>query len=114
MTLSFFLEKVERFDLVPYENKQRLKKTHVPFSGTPKKHPTDDARMVLLPDPLSSVVTYYEFAASDVEYVERLPNVVALSGENCVMVRLWVKKGCVALRSTCFVVAETPGFDFTG
>ena len=112
MTISFFLEKVERFDLAPYEKRRGLSRTHVPFSGTPRRHPTDEARMVLLPDPLSSVVTYYEFALSDVEYAERLPNVVSLSGENCVMVRVWVKKGCVAVRSTCFIVDETPGFDF--
>lgn len=113
MTLSFFMEKVERFDLVPYEKKQRLVNTHVPFAGTPKKHPSDDGRVLLLPDPLSSVVTYYEFSTGDIEYVERLPNLVSLSGENCVMVRVWVKKGAVALRSTCFVVADTP-FDFAG
>ncbi len=110
MPLSFFLEKAASFALMPYEKTRFLASTHVPFSGTPRKHPADPERIILVPDPMSSALIYYEFRLSDVEYVERLPSLVNLAGESCVMVRAWVRKGAYALRSTSFVVADTRDF----
>ena len=84
-----------------------LKKSHVSFSGSPKKHPYDSEKVVLIADPFSSNNLYYEFNKDDISYVEELPNLVNLDGETIAVVRIWVKKLSVGIRCTPFIVEDT-------
>ena len=97
----------EKFEIQAYRRPkdfQELRKNHVAFTGSPRKHYYDENRIVLVIDPYSSNTFYYEFKQSDIAYVEELPSLVSLDGESILMTRIWIKKGTVAIRCTPFVV----------
>ena len=105
-----FPQEVKRFEIQSYKrpkNVKELKKTHVPFSGSPLKHPYDSGKVILIPDPYSSHPVYYEFKSADVSYVEELPKIVNGEGKTVTMVRIWIKKMSLGLLCSPFVVAET-------
>ena len=108
MSAFSLLKRGGRFEIQAYKQPEhtarRLKSTHVAFSGSPARHPDDDARVILVPDPYSTNACYYEFLAKDVDFVERLPSLTDADGSVMPMVRLWIKKGSVALLCTPFVV----------
>ena len=101
----------EKFEIQAYRRKPKdlklLKRTHVAFTGSPQKHPVDPQRVVLISDPYSTNTVYYEFMKNDISYVEELPSVVNLEGETVMMVRVWVKKRSIAVRSSAFIVEDT-------
>jgi len=108
--MSTFLQESPKFELQRYEKPkslQELRKTHVAFSGSPQKHPYDPEKVLLVPDPYSSNTSFYEFRADDISFVEDLVNLVDIDGETIHMVRVWVKKGSIAIRSTPFMVEDT-------
>ena len=110
MTDATFLQKAKKFELQSYErprNAKELLKIHVPFTGSPRRHPYDDHKVVLIPDPYSTRTYYYEFNAPDITHAEELPSLVDMNGDAVPMVRLWVKKKSIALQCTLFVVNET-------
>ena len=110
MAIKNFPQEIKRFEIETFErpkNLQELKRAHVPFSGSPLKHPLDPKKVILIPDPYTSNPFYYEFRRVDVAFVEKLPSVVNLKGETVTMVRFWVKKMSVGTLCTPFVVEET-------
>ena len=99
-----------KFELQAYEKPSDLshfRKTHVPYSGSPHKHPYDSGKVILVPDPYANKTIYLEFRIDDISYVEELPNVVDLEGKAVTMARIWVEKGSVALLCSAFVVEDT-------
>ena len=114
MLIKKFPQEVKKFEIEAYEKPKKLKelrKTHVPFSGSPLKHPHDPKKIILVPDPYRSNPLYYEFKRGDIAYGEKLPSMVNLDGETVNLVRLWIKKGSVGVLCTPFFVEEnqTPG-----
>jgi len=110
MPITGFLQKAERLEIQAYkrpDDSVELRKTHVPFSGAPLKHPYDSQKVILVIDPYSTNTFYLEFNAGDISYVEDLPNLVNLDGETITMARIWVKKMSVGVRCTPFIVEET-------
>jgi inorganic pyrophosphatase len=110
MVISNFLKTAEKFEIQAYKrpkNHKELRKTHVAFSGSPQKHPFDSYRVILVTDPYSTNTMYYEFMKKDISYVEELPNLVGLDGDTVLMVRIWVKKRSIAVRSSAFIVDDT-------
>jgi len=110
MVMSNFLQEIPKFELQRYEKPKslhELRKSHVPFTGSPQKHPYDLEKVLLVTDPYSSSTSFYEFRTDDISFVEDQVNIVDLDGETIHMVRVWVKKGCVAIRSTPFLVEDT-------
>jgi inorganic pyrophosphatase len=110
MTGSQSLQQSKRFEIQAYrppKNHRALRQTHVAFSGSPRRHPLDKEKVVLIADPYSSDSLCYEFDAKDIGFAEEQPNVTNPEGETIRMVRLWVKKGSVAIRSIPFVVEDT-------
>ena len=105
MTIINFLELKDKFEIQTMGKSQGLDKTkYIPFSGSPRKHPHDPARVILIADPFSDNTFYYEFRAKDIAFAEELPNITTLAGESISMVRIWVKKQSLALRCSPFVV----------
>jgi len=82
----------------------RLARTHVSFSGSLHKHPTDPDKVIIIPDPHNRDQTYFEFNRGDIGYLERLPGITTLEGETANITRIWVKKNSIAFRCTPFVV----------
>ena len=110
MVIKNFPQEIKKFEIETFQrpkNLKELKRTHVPFSGSPLKHPLDPKRVILIPDPYTTSPFYYEFKSDDIAFAERLPNVVNLKGEAVTMVRFWVKKMSVGTLCTPFVVEET-------
>jgi inorganic pyrophosphatase len=81
-----------------------IAKSHVSFSGALQKHPVDPDKVILILDPLSMDITYFEFNRGDIAYIEKLPGITSLEGETANITRVWVKKNSIAVRCTPFVV----------
>jgi hypothetical protein len=110
MTLTKFLQKAEKFEIQAYRqpiHQRRLAETHIAYSGSPFQHPDNPDKVILIADPFSQNTFYYEFNKDDITLAEDLPSVVNLEKETLTMVRLWVKKGVLAVRCTPFRVANT-------
>jgi len=110
MTSSDTLESIQRFEIEAYKKPKHfheLIKTHVPFTGSPQRHPYDPEKVILFSDPYSTHAAYYEFIAGDISFLEELPSIVNIEGQAILMVRLWVKKQSLGLRCTPFLVADT-------
>ena len=110
MTSDSYPQEAVKFHIQAYQkpkNVQALRKTHVSFSGSPKKHPYDTDKVILVSDPFSTNTLYFDFNKDDISYLEELPNLVNLDGETITMVRIWVKKMSVAIRCSPFIVEDT-------
>lgn len=109
MVLTCFKKRADKFELQAYrspKDRRELRKNHVPFSGSPQKHPYDAEKFILISDPYSGNTLFYEFRKDDVSYVEELPHLVTLEGETVTMARIWIRKSSVGIRSTPFVVED--------
>jgi inorganic pyrophosphatase len=109
MAAKNFPQEVRKFEIEVYErprNLRELKRTHVPFSGSPLKHPHDPKKVILVPDPYGSSPFYYEFKSDDITFAEKLPSMVNWDGETTPVVRFWVKKRSRGILCTPFLVEE--------
>ena len=110
MNLESYPQEAAKFQIEAYKKPRDLhllRQNHVSFTGSPKKHPYDANKVILIADPFSSDNLYYEFIKEDISYVEELPNLVDLDGETIAVVRVWVKKLSVGIRCTPFIVEDT-------
>jgi len=97
----------EKFEIQTYGKDGNIdRNTHVPFSGSPRKHPYDSDRFILVADPFTPNTFYYEFKISDIGFAEELPSMTNIDGEAVPMARIWVNKQSIGIRSTPFVVDE--------
>ena len=97
----------EKFEIQAYSKTESIdRKTHIPFSGSPRKHPYDPERFILVADPFTANTFYYEFKIADIGCAEELPSMTNIDGEAVPMARIWVKKKSVGIRSTPFIVDE--------
>ncbi len=109
MAMITSLQKAEKFEIEKYKapkDARSLSKTHVPYTGSPQKHPLDPEQIILVPDPYNEISPYFEFSKNDITYVEKLANIVNLDGEAVSMARIWVKKGSFAVQCTPFQVVS--------
>lgn len=109
MPIEHLLKLQEKFDIQVFEKVQdvkNLKKNHVCFCGTPKKHPYSEDLIILIANPFGTNTTYYEFNISDISYVEKISNEVNLSGETVTVARIWIEKGSVGNHCIPFQVEE--------
>ncbi len=107
MTIKKLLEHAKKFEIDTYKLSLNFKENHVSFTGAPEKHPYADDKIILISDPFSTNIAYYEFATADIAGVEELPNLVTVEGKSVKMCRIWVRKGSIGIRSTPFVVEDT-------
>ncbi|MBU1194385.1 MAG: inorganic pyrophosphatase Ppa [Proteobacteria bacterium] len=105
MTFNKFIEIKDKLELQKFVRSSDLdKKNCVSFCGSPKKHPYEKNRVILVSDPFSEHTFYYEFNIKDILSVEEQPNITSFSGDSVSMVRIWIKKKSIALRCTPFIV----------
>lgn len=110
MQASSFPQEAEKFEIQRYQRPKdllRLRKTHVPFSGSPRRDPHHPGGVILIPDPYSAHAFYYQFDARDVSFAEELPSIVAIDGQTVTMARLWVRKQALGKQISPFIVDET-------
>ena len=54
MLITKFPEESQKFEVQVYKKPKSIKnlhESHVPFSGSPRKHPYDPTRVILITDP---------------------------------------------------------------
>ncbi|RPJ05926.1 MAG: inorganic pyrophosphatase Ppa [Spirochaetaceae bacterium] len=107
MSIRKYLSSGSLHELSRYSRVADYSKGNVAFTGTPKMHPYDKEKIILISDPFSSHIFFYEFRVKDIAHVDELPQIVAESGESLAMVRIWVKKGSFGVRSEPFVTDDT-------
>ncbi|MBN2539047.1 MAG: inorganic pyrophosphatase Ppa [Deltaproteobacteria bacterium] len=107
MTVKELLRHAEKFEVDTYKLSRNFRENHISFTGAPEKHPYADDKIILIQDPFSTNISYYEFAAADIAGVEELSNLVTVEGTSVKMCRVWVRKGSIGVRSTPFVVEDT-------
>jgi len=110
MTTSLLIKETVTLEIEAFKRPkhiERLKETHVAFSGAPRKHWYDPTKVILVADPFSRATFYYEFRIDDIAFVQELPSLVSLENEVIPIVRVWVKKRSIAVRCTPFIVDET-------
>ncbi len=109
MADALFPSILETFEIQVFQKPKdikALKKTHVPFSGSPQQHPYDAEKIILITDPFSSNTNYYEFKTENIAYLEELSNIVDIRGKTITMVRIWVRKLSIGVRCTPFLVED--------
>jgi hypothetical protein len=110
MPITKYLRKADKLEIQAYHKAPPNKdwpQNHIAYSGSPFKHPYDRQKIVLIADPFSQNTFYYEFNKQDITFAEDLPSIVNLDNESLAMVRLWVRKGSLAVRCTPFRVSNT-------
>ena len=112
MTTNKFLELKDSLELQKYiKNLDRDRNDCCSFYGSPKKHPHEKNRIILVADPFSEHTFYYEFNIKDIMSIEEQANISNMAGESVSMVRLWVKKNSTGLQCTPFVIGSVNGLN---
>lgn len=107
MSIKKFLTTGPFHEIIKYSSNDNYSQNNVAFTGMPRKHPYDSKKIILISDPLSSNTIFYEFKLNDISHAEEVSNIVSESGKGIRLVKVWVKKGCVALRYEPFIVQDT-------
>lgn len=97
------LETNEQFSIDKIRNID-LREDFIPFIGSPKKHPSNDNILMLITNPFDENKQFYEFYMDSISAIEEIGTI---SSENCksaYQIRIWVKKGAMAIRSETFIV----------
>ena len=107
---STWLETLPPHDLQKSDRREGASSAGIPFTGTPRRHPYDSERLLLVATPFSSPGILYEFRIRDILAVEEEPNLVTADGESIRMVRIWVRRGSLGLLMQPFEVRaqQTP------
>lgn len=103
------LSRFEKFEIQAFEKPKdfkSLRKTHVPFSGSPQRHLYDDEKIILITDPFGRNTIYYEFERKDIDYLEKLSNIVDTKGKAVTMIRIWIRKLSIGIRYAPFLVGD--------
>jgi hypothetical protein len=78
----------------------------VSFVGSPRMHPYDDSKIILILDVAAGASTVLEFRTADVLSAQEMPSPVTTEGESYKQVRLWIRRKAIGLRYEPFEVDE--------
>jgi len=106
MSITKYIETQPLFDITRYKSKADYADSSVSFTGSARKHPYDQEKLLLISDPFSSHTVFYEFRIQDIVHYDDLPGIATDSGENLLMVRLWINKGSMGLKYEPFEVND--------
>lgn len=104
MSIEKYLETLPLHDLTVYKSHVDLGEDAVAFAGTPRKHPYDEEKLLLVLDPFSANTMFYEFKIDTILQVDDMPNVVSENGATVTIVRVWIQKGSLGMRYEPFEV----------
>lgn len=96
------------FEMESYNRKEERTRDSVSFTGSPRKHPYDPEKMLLVIDPSGESIHFYEFIIGDIVYYEQISNIVTDSGRTIPMARIYLPKGCIGIEYRPFKVDEPP------
>lgn len=108
MSISTYLETAPLFELEKYRNAAH--KDAVAFVGSPRKHPYEDDKLILILDPRLDTPVILEFRVSDIAAAEEQPSAVTKDGAGINLVKLWIRRGAFGVAHHPFEVGDTPRF----
>lgn len=106
MSVTRYIETQPLYDITKYKSKVDYENCAISFTGSARKHPYDQEKLLLISDPFSSHTVFYEFCIKDIVHYDELPGIATDSGENLLMVRLWINKGSFGLKYEPFEVND--------
>jgi len=75
-----------------------------PFEGSPKRHPTNENILILIVNPFENNKQFYEFHLDTIAAVEEIGTLTSNDNNSVYQIRVWVKKGSMAVKSETFIV----------
>ncbi len=75
-----------------------------PFEGSPKRHPTNENILILITNPFEEDKKFYEFHLDTIIAIEEIGTVTSGDNKSTYKIRIWVKKGTMAVKSETFIV----------
>jgi len=75
-----------------------------PFEGSPKRHPTNDNILILITNPFDENKRFYEFHLDKITAVEEIGTLTSDDNDSVYQIRVWIKKGTLAVKSETFRV----------
>lgn len=106
MSVTRYIDTQPLYNLAKYKSKIDYRNCAVSFTGSARKHPYDQEKLLLVSDPFTSHTIFYEFKITDIVHYDDLPGIATDSGENLMMIRLWINKGSLGLRYEPFEVDD--------
>jgi hypothetical protein len=106
MSITKYLETQPLYNISKYKSKVDYANCAVSFTGSARKHPYDQEKLLLISDPFSSHTVFYEFRIHDIVHYDDLPGIATDNGENLLMVKLWINKGSLGLKYEPFEVND--------
>jgi hypothetical protein len=106
MSIRKYLEAQPIFQMAAYDLRQERTRDSVCFTGSPRKHPYDQDKMLLIIDPSGDFTHFYEFMISDIHYYEAQASIVTGDGRTIPMAKIWIPKGRLGIEYRPFEVAE--------
>lgn len=109
MSISEYLDASPIFNIVKYATNEAL--DAIAFVGTLRKHPYDPEKCLLLTAQQEKLHwleegVIIEFRISDLQAADEMASPVNAEGAARSLVRLWVKRGAIAMRYEPFEVGE--------
>ncbi|MCF6334728.1 MAG: hypothetical protein L3J12_03190 [Spirochaetales bacterium] len=104
MSALKYLDTLPLFEIIKYRSKADYTKDAISFTGSPRKHPYDQEKLLLVSDPFTSHTVFFEFRIEDIVHYDDLPGIATDNGENLLMVRLWINKGSLGVKYEPFEV----------
>ncbi len=74
------------------------------FEGSPKRHPTNENILILISNPFEEDKHFFEFHLDTISAVEEIGTLTSNDNTSVYQVRVWVKKGTMAVKSETFIV----------
>jgi len=74
------------------------------FEGSPKRHPTNENVLILITNPFQENKIFFEFHLDTITAVEEIGTLTSDEKNSVYQIRVWVKKGTIAVKSETFIV----------
>jgi hypothetical protein len=97
------LEISKNYDLDRIRN-INYSKEYQPFEGSPKRHPTNENILILIANPFEDNKKFYEFHLDTISAIEEIGTLTSDDNNSAYQIRVWVKKGIMAVKSETFIV----------
>ena len=97
------LEISEQFSIDKIRN-VNLREEFIPFEGSPKKHPSNENILMLITNPFDENKRFFEFYMDTISAIEEIGTITSDENKSIYQIRIWVKKGTMAVKSETFIV----------
>lgn len=96
-------------EILPHSNIDKIRvvdfnQDNEMFEGSPKRHPNSENIIILVQNPFDEKKVFYEFYMDTISSIEEIGTLSSDDGKNAYMIRLWIKKNSMAIKSETFIV----------